>query len=292
MSSKKIIITGPPGTGKTTIKKVFFEKANPTKLLEMSLLPTRGFSTSIYSYFNSQIGVFDLAGQENDDWFSKQIGLFKKSDIIICVFDITNTLKQIITFLVDILNVKLKMNLLNCNIIVLLHKIDLVPEDEALNKLKKIKDFLRVKIPESINLEFYLTSITEKFFFRTLKIILEILNKCIKKDLIPINLDEFKNLNTELSILLILENDITYLKSELIRKFKINSNNINFHINRLEKLGLIEIINEPEDNIRLTGRAQHFKRSIFLEIEKVEQIRDRHDLKFFYLLLNLKKIKT
>ena len=32
--NKKIVIVGPPGTGKTTIKKVFFEMGNPFKFFK------------------------------------------------------------------------------------------------------------------------------------------------------------------------------------------------------------------------------------------------------------------
>ena len=62
----KIVLIGPPGTGKTTIKKVYFEMANPLMLLEHTLEPTKGINSCVYSIFDVSLGVFDLAGQENN----------------------------------------------------------------------------------------------------------------------------------------------------------------------------------------------------------------------------------
>ena len=52
IKDKKIVIVGPPGTGKTTIKKVFFEMGNPFKFLNVSLEPTRGIDSSVFSLFD------------------------------------------------------------------------------------------------------------------------------------------------------------------------------------------------------------------------------------------------
>ncbi len=120
-SNKKIILTGPPGTGKTTIKKEYLEMANPIKLLERSLDPTRGVETSTFSLFKLKIGVCDLAGQENKNWFSRSKDIFNDSSIIICVFDVKNSLKEIIEFTMNLLKIKKEVQLYDCTIVVFLY---------------------------------------------------------------------------------------------------------------------------------------------------------------------------
>ena len=85
VETKKVIFIGPPGTGKTTIKKIFFEMVSPLKLLKNTLDPTRGINSSIHSFFNLDLGVFDLAGQENENWFSKEVFQDFKLDLQIIV---------------------------------------------------------------------------------------------------------------------------------------------------------------------------------------------------------------
>lgn len=46
--------------------------ANPLSLLKNSIAPTRGINSTVYWLFNSHLGVFDLSGQENKKWLSKE----------------------------------------------------------------------------------------------------------------------------------------------------------------------------------------------------------------------------
>jgi adenylate kinase family enzyme len=43
--NKKIIFIGPPGAGKMTLRKIFFEGENLKELLEIGLEPTHGQET-------------------------------------------------------------------------------------------------------------------------------------------------------------------------------------------------------------------------------------------------------
>ena len=65
---QKLIITGPPAAGKTTLRKIFFEGENSSKFLEYALKPTYG-KESVILNIGEMIGIFDLAGQENGGWF-------------------------------------------------------------------------------------------------------------------------------------------------------------------------------------------------------------------------------
>ncbi|MBD3195746.1 MAG: hypothetical protein GF317_11860, partial [Candidatus Lokiarchaeota archaeon] len=104
-SKYKIVLLGPPESGKTTIEKVFFQRVNPFSLLNTPLEPTRGINSTSFSLFSSQLGIFDLAGQELDNWFSTQKEVFKETNIIICVFDILNSLEQIISILIKTIKI-------------------------------------------------------------------------------------------------------------------------------------------------------------------------------------------
>ncbi len=62
--------------------------ANPIELLQKSLKPSRGLNSNTFTFLDLDLGVFDLAGQENDNWFSKDKTVFIGSNLIICVYSI------------------------------------------------------------------------------------------------------------------------------------------------------------------------------------------------------------
>jgi len=43
---------------------------SPLKLLKNTLDPTRGINSTIYSFFELDLGIFDLAGQEKANYIS------------------------------------------------------------------------------------------------------------------------------------------------------------------------------------------------------------------------------
>ena len=121
----KILIIGPPASGKTTITKVFFKNANPLKLLRQSLEPTRGFISNLFTFFNSELSIFDLAGQENNYWFTKNQEIFQDVNTIICVFDIIYPVESIISFLLSVLKIQKRTpSLSKSKIFIFVHKID------------------------------------------------------------------------------------------------------------------------------------------------------------------------
>ena len=71
---------------------------NPYKLLNTSLKPTRGINSSIYSLFDMNLGVFDLAGQENEQWFNEDKIIFNNVDMVLCVLDVNMYLKSIFSY--------------------------------------------------------------------------------------------------------------------------------------------------------------------------------------------------
>ncbi|MBY9006869.1 MAG: 50S ribosome-binding GTPase [Candidatus Lokiarchaeota archaeon] len=290
-NKKKIILIGPPATGKTTITKVFFQKANPIKLLYTSLEPTRGVNSNIFSLFNSQLGIFDLAGQENKNWLLKERDVFDQSNVITCVFDINNSLEKIISFLVKIIRIKKELNSLsNCKIFAFLHKIDMVGSSYLSEKIKAIKNFLKSHYTKNgININIFGTSITKEHFYNTFQILLDILTSIYQEDFIPISKTEFESLKQELIIIIKCELNVKYKVEHLSYKFNLDIDKLYYHLERLEKLGMIEFLSY-RNFIRLTQRSDYLKTGLKKEINKVELIKENKKIKLFYTFLQLNEI--
>jgi len=167
-NKKKIIFVGPPSSGKTTIKRVFFEMANPMELLQKSLEPSRGLNSNTLKFFELELGIFDLAGQENWRWLeTEDKEVFTESNIIICVFDITSPLDSIIQFIVKILEIKEDIELQTCKVIIFLHKIDLVNVSYPNVVSNFIKKHIKLRQINGEDIIIYKTSITKDYFFNT-----------------------------------------------------------------------------------------------------------------------------
>ena len=288
-NKKKIVFVGPPSSGKTTMKKVYFEMANPIKLLEESLPPTKGFNSNIYSFFNSHFGLFELGGQENQQWFSKEKDIFNESRVIVCIFEITNSLESIIPFLINIIRVKKELNLRNCSIIVFLHKIDLISLAYANLKTNSIKDFLEVQYAEGKDIKIYETSIAREYFFQTYAKVLEVLNLVYEKKLFPLDKTEFENLRTELSFLLKSNSSKKNFVQDSQATFNMKPQDIHFHLNRLEKLGFARVsVNNP-NCFQLTERVYLFKLGLEKESEKIEENIIEKGIDLCYKVFNLNK---
>jgi GTPase SAR1 family protein len=281
---KKIVLVGPPNSGKTTIKKVFFQFGNPLQLLNNPLEPSRGVKTSIFSLFNSTIGVFDLAGQENKNWFSIDKYIFKKSNTIIIVFDIKSSIESIISFLVDIIKIKKLFGLHECSIFLFLHKVDLVNPSYVTHKIKSINNFFETQYRLGLNFQIYRTSIAEKYFFETYKILLQILNLILQKNSFPISKNEFKNLKTEIKIIIFYNNLKKYNIKDLKEKFDLNEEEVDFHLNRLIKLGFVYKDNET---FKLTNRSAMIKENIEFEKKRIELMKSDKRIELFHVLSNL-----
>ncbi len=290
--NKKIVLIGPPNAGKSTIKKVFFEKENPISLLNKPLLPSRGIGSNIYSIFKSKLGVFDLAGQENHFWFSNKANeIFRESNIIICIFDITNHLESIISFLVNIYKIKKELNLYNCQISAFLHKIDLVNTSYVNQKFKIVKDFITYQHPKGRDFKIYTTSITKDFFFDTYYIFTKILNSLCQKNLIQISINELEKLKTEILILLKNEVFVKYHKNKLIHQFDLSSNEAENHLKRLQKLGFIKTY-ENFNYFLLNERAKILKSSINKELNKINYVGIKEGVELFHTFLDLTKMNV
>ncbi len=164
---KKIVLVGPQEVGKSTLRKWIFEGDSVIKLLEKPLEATFGVENFSYNLLMNDIGVFDLAGQENDRWFEENTEIFNESDIIINVLD-ARFAPKILTDKIDLAVKVEKRQAPKSHLFFLIHKIDLIDSKQ----LEKIKKALKDK---KINL-FY-TSIKLSYLSSTIECFVEIFRK-------------------------------------------------------------------------------------------------------------------
>jgi small GTP-binding protein len=176
--SKKIIFVGPPGVGKTTLRKIFFEYESAEQLREYSLDPTYG-AESIVLNLGQKIGVFDLAGQENEKWLSgSESDVFQEATQIIIVVDGTSSFEEIVEFTNKVVNIRNAM-CASAMIFLLVNKIDLLPDDQI--KVKKQKIYARLSKTRKIKIEF--TSIMKTYFLNTLIVFRDIIKATLAEEI-------------------------------------------------------------------------------------------------------------
>ncbi|MBD3198154.1 MAG: hypothetical protein GF317_24100, partial [Candidatus Lokiarchaeota archaeon] len=220
------------------------------------------------------------------NWFSTQKEVFKETNIIICVFDILNSLEQIISILIKTIKICKEKCLNDYTIIILLHKIDLVNLSYVHQKSKSILEFLKTHYEIFEKIHLYRTSIAKAFFFSSYNIILKIIEKLFKKNIAPISKDEYNKLEIEFRILLMFDNNLKYNIKELSHKFNIGSELALYHLKRLEMFGLIELL-EDETIFMLTTRSDYIKEGIMKEQEAFRENKINLASKLFYTFMNL-----
>ncbi len=149
----KITLVGKPEMGKTTIKKVLFEGADPNELIFFPLEATVTRKWTIHEYMDSKIILLDTAGQKLPTLLKdeeEQNYSFGNANVIIYIFDYPTWIDHSEDILNDIrLIYKIKKkNKLEANIILFLHKIDLITAKKIGIKL----DIIRIQIRKLLNL--------------------------------------------------------------------------------------------------------------------------------------------
>ena len=238
---------------------------------------------------NSNLGILDLAGQENDFWFSESgKEVFNESSIIICIFDIMNSTESIVKFLVNVYQIIKELDLRSCKIIAFLHKIDLVSPSYVDQKIKAIKKFITIQHPRGGDFEIFKTSIGKDFFYDTYYILLNALNSIFQRGLISISKQEFQDLKKELSIILQSDHISKYNSDYLVDNFDLDLEETHLHMQRLEQLGLINNF----DNFKffkLTNKAYFFKVGWEKEQFNTEENKENKNVELFHIFLYLNK---
>lgn len=178
--SRKIVLVGPSGVGKTTLRKVFFEYQSAEHLLQFALDPTHGVESFVLE-LGTRVGIFDLAGQENDSWLSGEAaGIFHGTNYVIVVVDVRSAVESMFDFIRKVVAVRDEA-CPDAIIHVLVHKIDLVQPAEASAIQHAIQE--RMKELHRVKLDF--TSITRAHFLATINIFKHVMTMALG-DEIPV----------------------------------------------------------------------------------------------------------
>ena len=225
---KKIIFVGPPEAGKTTLRKIFFEGENRKELLEFGLEPTHG-NENILLNLSETVGVFDLAGQENQRWLeTDERSIFFDSEIIIIVLDISSSEEEIIEFIQKVVKIRKEITP-SSFIYILLHKKDLITKE----KLAELKLEIITELRGVSQMKLAFTSIVKENFLDTLSLFMDILKTCTSKQLYTekINLDLLKN---AIDLIYYIQQEIVISKTNLIEKLKISDQKISYILETLK----------------------------------------------------------
>ena len=183
---KKILLLGRAGVGKSTLKEMIFEGKNPDELLIHSLAPTRGIETSIYSWLDLELSVFDTSGQELKSLLkdeSEQLNAFGGVDIVIYILDyqIWHSDSQDISDEIKEINKIIRKINKQTQLILIFHKIDLIPKIIQ-NNLKiltyQIQSIVNLPIKHSI----YFTSIDQDYIYSVHNAFSEIMSRFSEKN--------------------------------------------------------------------------------------------------------------
>ena len=256
--SKKIIFIGPPGAGKTTLRKVFFEGENSNKLLEYALEPTFGEESLIMRLpgISEEIGVFDLAGQENERWLnSDDKDVFYNTKVVILVMDASLSLDYIRDFIKKVLEVRDEL-IFSTIVYVLMHKIDLITP----KKIEEIKAIIRSEFPKTDLTKFIFTSLKKRYFKQTFSYFIEIMKSCLEEEILDEGLI-FNVIDESIKLIHLIHKEVIISLDSLYDKLNRPQKLVDYLIESLMRKDHI-IIDEKTNKklISLTDKGRsHFK---------------------------------
>ncbi len=139
---RKIVLFGPPNSGKTSILLSIFGGVEPELILNTPIEPTMGIDTAIYRWGHVDIGVFDLSGQEMEIFLGQEKNfVFPDTDELLVVFEYGCSPEKVIKLIKLMANVVKSFEIPEIHIIV--HKIDKASGEEAATQyLNQIQDML------------------------------------------------------------------------------------------------------------------------------------------------------
>jgi len=238
--SKKIVFIGPAGAGKTTLRKIFFEYEIAENLLQSPLDPTYGVESLVLK-LGQNIGIFDLAGQENEKWLTTdEKEVFLDTTIILIIIDVTSTIPELEDFVKKVVHVRDDV----CHdalIYLLVHKIDLLNEKDLENKKKLI--LARLCKEPRLKIEF--TSITKDYFGKTFDIFRDIVKMSLNEEIILEQIDH-EAIKNMLDILTLIKQNTSLLPSQMKDTLKLSDSQLASALTYLEGKGFVKrvVLNE------------------------------------------------
>lgn len=229
--SKKIIFIGPASAGKTTLRKIFFEGESCKKLIKHSLEPTHG-QDSIILDLQEKIGIFDLAGQENDSWLDGESNaVFIGAALIIVVVDSSVDFDVNLDFIKRVISVRDELSP-DSIIYVLNHKIDLIDTQQ----LYDLRYLAEDRLYYQKNCKIAYTSIKSDYFASTFSLFIDILNTCIYTEIAKP------------------KEDLEFMKNTIFFLYFINESNVISQEELQYKLNLPEIKFKEIDKLLLSRK--------------------------------------
>lgn len=207
---------------------------------------------------NEDIGVFDLAGQENQRWFEtndKQV--FVNSKLIIIVVDVLTPIEEILNFVKKVLDIR--NELASSSIIYLLaHKIDLISQ----KILKEIKSKISDAFKDIKSFKIIFTSIKKEFFPQTFSFFIEILKSCLEDQSVYQKLD-FALLKTTIDTIYQIDREGVVSKKDLITNLNTSEVIIDKIINILKNKEHINVSDVQEAIVlSLTDKGKQYYKII------------------------------
>jgi small GTP-binding protein len=255
--AKKIVFVGPASAGKTTLRKIFFEYQTSEQLLQFGLDPTYGMESLVLK-LGQEIGVFDLAGQENSRWMeTDEKEVFAGTSIIIVVFDVSSPVDTILDFVAKLVKVRDEMSP-SAMIFMLVHKVDLV----SAQTLEKIKRDISTKVEGIPLLKINYTSVKKDFFIDTLGVFLDII-KIVKSEEIMLEQVDQRSIKNIVKILSAFKNKTSASEEELVRETGLAARDLNITLQVLQERNTLDVSGQSP------GRKVILKPNGFAEIIKV-----------------------
>jgi len=249
--TRKLLFLGRPEMGKTSIKRVVFEGVDPKELLANPLMATRGLATSIHSWLDIELSLFDTAGQHFDNLLSNeklQFRTFGGSDIVIYMIDYLlwkENKELVFEDITKILNI-IKEGSYICEMVLFFHKIDLINEEKRQIEIKEIEN----QIKEQVSLKIYFTSLYPDLIYSLYSTFFKILSS-FSEDTIAIKSiidDKIKGITESMFFLTDMDNRI--IVQTMNKDFDV------FLVNYIHNL--INQVNQTFEEMKANDKIDHF----------------------------------